>query len=114
MAPAYTLAVLIFLVWLLRNTLPSHRLVEHMENNRLAVGPAGVLMFHVNVSDIPYWSPLFSWLGVAGPIDGQRAYSIVNAYSLAFFDRHLKGQLEALLKGPRGRYPEVLFEGRQP
>ena len=71
-------------------------------------------MFHVNLTDVPYWSPLFSWLGVAGPINGQRAHSIVNAYSLAFFDWHLKGQPEALLKGPTGRYPEVLFEGRRP
>jgi hypothetical protein len=71
-------------------------------------------MFHVNLTDVPYWSPLLSRLGVTGPIDRQRAYSIVNAYSLAFFDRHLKGQPRVLLKGPTEQYPEVLFETCQP
>ena len=71
-------------------------------------------MFHVNLTDIPYWSPLCSWLGITGPIDGQRAHSIINAYSLAFFDRHLLGQSAALLDGPPEQYPEVIFETRQP
>ncbi len=71
-------------------------------------------MFHANLTDIPYWSPLFSRLGVTGPIDGQRAHSIVNAYSSAFFDQHLQGSSPALLDGPAGEYPEVLFETRQP
>ena len=71
-------------------------------------------MFHVNLTDIPYWSPLLSWLGVTGPIDGQRAHSIINAYSLAFFNRHLLGRPEALLDGLASQYLEVLFETRQP
>jgi len=71
-------------------------------------------MFHSNLTDIPSWSPLWPWLGVAGPIDGQRAHSIVNAYSLAFFDRHLKGRSAALLDGPAEQYPEVRFETRRP
>lgn len=71
-------------------------------------------MFHVNLTDIPYWSPLLPWLGITGPIDGQRAHAIINAYSLAFFDRHLKGQSGVLLNGPTEQYPEVLFETRRP
>jgi len=71
-------------------------------------------MFHVNLTDIPYWSPLLPWLGVTGPIDGQRAYNIINAYTLAFFDRHLKGRPVALLDGPAEQYPEVIFEKRRP
>jgi hypothetical protein len=71
-------------------------------------------MFHVNLTDVPYWSPLLSWLGVTGPIDAQRAHDIINAYSLAFFDRYLKGQSAALLDGPPAHYPEVLFETRRP
>jgi hypothetical protein len=67
-------------------------------------------MFHVNFTDIPYWSPIFSWLGVTGPIDGQRAHDIVNAYSLAFFDRHIKGSPAALLDGQTTQYPDVLFD----
>ena len=66
-------------------------------------------MFHLNFTDIPSWSPLFRLLGLTGPIDGQRAHSIINAYSLAFFDQHLKGQPAALLDGLVEHYPEVLF-----
>jgi hypothetical protein len=53
-------------------------------------------------------------LGVVGPIDGRRAHDIVDAYSVAFFDGHLKGRSELLLAGPSPQYPDVLFEKRQP
>ena len=71
-------------------------------------------MFHQDFSDAPLLSPLTSWLGVTGPIDGRRAHSITTAYSLAFFDRHLKGRPAALLDRPAAQYPEVLFETRRP
>jgi pimeloyl-ACP methyl ester carboxylesterase len=67
-------------------------------------------MFHLNFTDTPYWSPIFSWMGITGPIYGQRAHDIVNAYSLAFFDRYLKGSPTELLDGPTTQYPEVLFD----
>ena len=70
--------------------------------------------FHSNFMDVPNWTPLASWLNLAGPINGQRAHDIINAYSLAFFDRHLLGRPAALLDGPAERYPEVLFESRPP
>lgn len=70
-------------------------------------------MFHVNLTDAPYWSPLFPWLGVTGPIDGWRAHAIVNAYSLAFFDQHLKGRPEALLDGSAAPDSDVRFEMRR-
>ena len=38
--------------------------------------------FHSTFMDVPNWSPLASWLGVAGPIDGRRAHDNINAYSL--------------------------------
>jgi predicted dienelactone hydrolase len=69
-------------------------------------------MFHENFTDIPYWSPLMSLIGQTGPINGQRGFDIVNAYSMAFFDRELKGQSSPLLVGPSSRYPEVHFESR--
>jgi predicted dienelactone hydrolase len=72
------------------------------------------MMFHVNLTDLPYWSPVMSPLGLTGPIDGQRAHDIINAYSLAFFDKHLKGQTAALLDGPTEHYPDVRFETRRP
>jgi hypothetical protein len=71
-------------------------------------------MFHSNFIDIPNWSALASPLGLTGPIDGQRAHGIVNAYSLAFFDRHLLGHPANLLDGPAKQYADVLFESRRP
>jgi hypothetical protein len=68
--------------------------------------------FHVNFTDVPYWSPLLSRLGVTGPINGQRAHQIINAYTLAFFDRHLLGEPAVLFNGPTEQYPEVRFETR--
>lgn len=71
-------------------------------------------MFHIDLTDITYVSWLFPRVGFSGPIGVQRAHDIVNAYSLAFFDRHLKGQPAALLDGPAEDYPEVRFETRRP
>jgi hypothetical protein len=53
-------------------------------------------------------------LGLAGPIDVQRANSIIHAYSLVFFDHELKGQPAELLDGLVENYPEVRFETRRP
>ncbi len=71
-------------------------------------------MFHVNLTDVPYWSPLLSWLGVIGPINAQRAHDIINAYSLAFFNHHLLGRAEALIDGSANQYSEVIFDARRP
>lgn len=70
-------------------------------------------MFHQNFSDFPYFifSPMGIWLGLDGPINARRGHAIVNAYSLAFFDRHLKGARAApMLDGPDAQYPDVIFE----
>ncbi len=69
-------------------------------------------MFHLNLTDFPYWSPLWPQIGLTGPVSGQRIFEIVNAYSVAFFDQHLRGQPAALLTGPSSQYPEVNFESR--
>jgi predicted dienelactone hydrolase len=71
-------------------------------------------MFHSNYTDLPSWSPLWRLVGVAGPIDVQRAHSIINAYSLAFFERHLKSQPATRFDGLRKQYPKVHFETRRP
>ena len=70
--------------------------------------------FHFNFTDVPIWTPLAPQLGLAGPIDAQRAHDIVNAYSLAFFDRHLLSRPAELREGPARRYPESIFESRRP
>jgi hypothetical protein len=69
-------------------------------------------MFHVNFTDAPFWSPLTPLLGLTGPVDGKRMFDILDAYSVAFFDKYLKGLPEALLDGPAKRYPEVSLERR--
>lgn len=71
-------------------------------------------IFHIDFTDLDLLSPLFPTIGFTGPIGSQRAHDIVNAYSLAFFDKHLKGEPEALLDGPASQYPEVIFETRRP
>ncbi len=70
--------------------------------------------FHSNFCDISSWSPLYRMLGLTGPIDPQYAHGIINAYSVAFFDRYLKGDSPTLLNGPATQFPEVVFESHQP
>ncbi len=69
-------------------------------------------IFHINFTDTPYWIPIMSQLGWAGPINTQRGFDIVNAYSLAFFDKELKGQPTSLLSGQSKEYPEANLELR--
>jgi dienelactone hydrolase len=47
-----------------------------------------------------------------GSIEPQRAANIISVYTLAFFNQHLKGKNEALLKKPSPNYSEVLIESR--
>ncbi len=71
--------------------------------------------FHPNFSDTPLMTAPFLGrrLGLVGPIDPGRAHEIINAVSLAFFDRHLKGAPAPLLDDPASTYPEVLFQSRR-
>ncbi len=71
-------------------------------------------MFHLDMTDAPYFSTIFPWPGFSGPIGGDRAHRIVNAYSVAFFDRELRDRPAPLLDGPTPQFPEVLFESRRP
>ena len=72
-------------------------------------------VFHLNFTDAPIMSPpLTSLLRVVGPIDSQRAHSIINAYTLAFFDRHLRRLPAPLLDHSPEQYPEVVYETRHP
>ena len=71
-------------------------------------------MFHIDFTDLSSGSPIFPAIGFTGPIGTQRAHAIVNAYSVAFFDKHLNGERGALLEGPAPQFPEVIFETRRP
>ena len=44
-----------------------------------------------------------------GKIEPKRAASLINAYMLDFFDKHLKDKGDTLLEGPNQKYPEVKF-----
>ncbi|GCE09949.1 carboxylic ester hydrolase [Dictyobacter aurantiacus] len=69
-------------------------------------------MFHVNFTDAPYFTPLGPLFGFTGPINAQRGFDIVNAYSLAFFEQHLQDHTAPLLDGPSKYYPEVIFSSK--
>ncbi|WP_141504542.1 alpha/beta hydrolase family protein [Paenibacillus luteus] len=64
---------------------------------------------HYNFTDMQLLSPLFRFINLAGSISPARATSIVNAYTLDFFNKYLKNQGGRLVEGPTGDYPEVKF-----
>jgi predicted dienelactone hydrolase len=70
-------------------------------------------IFHIDFTDVPSWSPIAGRLGFSGLLPAERSHAILNAYTLTFFERHLKGRPAPLLDGPSAQYPEVLFERRQ-
>lgn len=68
---------------------------------------------HLNFTDLPRISPFLAQKLGVGPVDSLEGIQIVNAYILAFFDQHLKGQPSGLLEGTEG-YEAVEFEKRIP
>jgi predicted dienelactone hydrolase len=93
-------------------TLHTTRVVyEHLPGDGYYVQIAGA--FHLDMTDAPLLSALVAWPGFTGPIGGERAHEIINAYSLAFFDRELRGEAAPLLDGPAQQFPEVTFESRR-
>ncbi len=68
---------------------------------------------HYNFTDLTLISPLAAALNFSGPIDGQQMVKIINSYSLAFFDKHLKGLSAPILNGISAEYPEVVIESQK-
>ncbi|NNF25692.1 MAG: hypothetical protein HKN73_00530 [Gemmatimonadetes bacterium] len=64
---------------------------------------------HGSFSDLTLMIP-----GASPGIDAARAHRIINELTLAFFDRHLKGQAAPLLDDPVLAFPEVGFERSSP
>lgn len=64
---------------------------------------------HYNFADVQFLTPIFKPLGLIGKIEPKRAASLINAYTLDFFDKHLKGKGGTLLEGPNQKYPEVKY-----
>jgi predicted dienelactone hydrolase len=70
---------------------------------------------HNNFMDLSVFSPVLKYAAPGvGKIDGDKMLKIMNAYTLAFFDRHLKGIDSPLLNGPSADFPEVIFKARNP
>jgi predicted dienelactone hydrolase len=67
---------------------------------------------HNDFIDLALVSPLGSLVGFSGMIRGEQMLTILNAYSLAFFDRHLRELPRPLLNGPTPDFPEVKLEFR--
>lgn len=88
--------------------------MKHVFNNQRPgtgyyVSVAG--MSHLNFTDAPYWMPFTSQLGLWGTIDPVRGIKIVNDYSLAFYNKTLKGQEQKLLTA-ESPFPEVTITSR--
>jgi hypothetical protein len=70
-------------------------------------------MYHVNWTDAPIWTPIFRWMGLAGPIDPYRGFAETNAYTLAFFDRYLKARPSRFLHVAAQTRSETRLEVRR-
>jgi hypothetical protein len=68
----------------------------------------------LNFADVTLYSPVLKFIKAFGPIDGYRMVKIINDYTLAFFDKHLKGETSPLLDGPSPDYPDVEFQSHVP
>ena len=73
---------------------------------------------HLTFSDYPLLLKLLGFekfasgsLGsqLLGELDGRRAFEVVTAYLVAFFEFVLKGRERGILDGPSERYPEIAF-----
>jgi len=69
---------------------------------------------HASFGDPCLWGGLFESFDEGATIDGERMTQIQNVYTLAFFDKHLRGLAAPLLDGPSPDYPEVVFKSRYP
>jgi predicted dienelactone hydrolase len=69
---------------------------------------------HASFGDLCLWGQWLQWASGNPTIGGERMTTIQNVYSLAFFDKHLKGLAAPLLEGPSPDYPEVVFKSRHP
>lgn len=71
-------------------------------------------MFHIDLTDLDLVSPILSTVGYSGPIGARRAHEIIDAYSVAFFDKELDDRPAPLLDRTSAQYADVLFKTRTP
>ena len=65
---------------------------------------------HVDFIDFTVFSPVLKYFGISGKVDDQKMLKIMNFYTLAFFNKYLKGIDSPLLDGPSPDFPEVIFK----
>jgi predicted dienelactone hydrolase len=80
---------------------------DRLRNMGYSVTVAG--SSHMDFTDFFYTIPAFKALA-KDAIPNEQMYRIVNAYTVAFFDRYLKGEQEPLLTPPSDAFPEVTFK----
>lgn len=64
---------------------------------------------HYDFSDMPLFSPIASFLGLKGPINGKLVNRIVDDYLVSFFEMTLKGKPTSLFTTGKSPYPEVVY-----
>lgn len=71
---------------------------------------------HNNFTDAPLIAPILRQTSAfgCGPINPGRMHTIIDKYTLAFFDKYLKGIDSLLLKGPSPDFPEVQYKMHGP
>jgi len=82
-------------------------LVERAENDVDEIALIGTR--HYDFSSLPMLTPLAAQLGLKGPIPGTLGLEIINAESVAFFDKYLKGDISISLEEISNRYPEAIW-----
>ena len=60
---------------------------------------------HTNFMDVSLFAPVLQWLGVTGPIEGERVIEIMNVLTQRFFDAYLRGTAAPDLPPPE--FPEL-------
>lgn len=84
---------------------------EYIEKSSHALAGGGLSILipgskHASYSDLAIFSPL---LGLGGA-DPRRDHRIVNEFSVAYFDRYLKGKDDSALQALAAKYPKVKFK----
>jgi dienelactone hydrolase len=87
-------------------------ILRGLKNTTFVIAVRGTT--HFDYTDLFLYSPVLKFTHLLGPIEGDRMLRIINAYTLAFWDETLKGEISPLLDGPSPDYPEVMIEVTKP
>lgn len=82
-------------------------LAERAENDVVEIALLGTR--HYDFTSLPLLTPLAAQLGLKGPIPGTLGLEIINAETVAFFDKYLKGVKGINLEEISSQYPESLW-----